>query len=150
MSDELTRLKPQPGSTRDRTRVGRGEGAGKGRTAGRGQKGAGARAGASTRPGFEGGQVPLQRRLPKRGFRNIFAKEYTAINLSRVVHRFEAGSVIDAAVLRAMGVIPKVAKNGLKVLGDGEIDRPLIVRAARFTQAAAAKIEAAGGRAEVI
>ena len=150
MANELSNLKPARGSVSTRTRVGRGEGAGKGKTAGRGTKGAGARSGGSTRPGFEGGQMPLQRRLPKRGFHNRFAKSYTTINVSELEGRFAKGDVIDATLLKAQGVISKIEKDGLKVLGNGDIATALTVKAARFTKSAAEKIAAAGGTAEVV
>ncbi len=149
MANELSNLKPPKGSTKKRMRVGRGEGSGKGKTAGRGTKGQKSRSGGGVRPGFEGGQMPLQRRLPKRGFHNVFAKEYTTLNVSDLEGRFEKGAVVDAAALKANGVISKVCKDGIKVLGDGEIKTALTVRAAKFTKSAAQKIEAAGGTAEV-
>jgi len=150
MANELSNLKPAPGSTRSRTRLGRGEGSGKGRTAGRGQKGQHKRSGSGVKPGFEGGQMPLQRRLPKRGFHNPFSKDYTVLNLRDLAGRFEAGAVIDAEMLKAAGVIARIGKDGIKVLAKGEIDVALTVRAAKFSAAAARKIEAAGGTAEVV
>lgn len=149
MANELSNLKPAAGSSRARKRVGRGEGSGKGRTCGRGQKGQGSRSGSGVKPGFEGGQMPLQRRLPKRGFYNKFAKDYTTINLG-ALSRFEAGTVVDAAMLKEQGVISKIGKDGLKVLGGGELGVALTVKAARFTASAAEKIAAAGGTAEVV
>ncbi len=148
MANELSSLKPPRGSTKKRMRVGRGEGSGKGKTAGRGTKGQKCRSGGGVRPGFEGGQMPLQRRLPKRGFHNVFAKEYTTLNVSDLEGRFEKGTVVDAQLLKETGVISKIAKDGVKVLGDGEIKTALTIRAARFTRAAAEKIVAAGGTAE--
>jgi len=148
MANELSSLKPPAGSTKKRTRVGRGEGAGKGKTAGRGTKGQKSRSGGGVRPGFEGGQMPLQRRLPKRGFHNVFAKEFTTLNVSDLEGRFEKGTVVDAQLLKESGVISKIAKDGVKILGDGELKTALTVRAARFTRTAAEKIEAAGGTAE--
>jgi len=150
MANELSNLQPPEGSRRPRKRVGRGEGSGKGRTCGRGQKGAGSRSGFSINPGFEGGQMPLQRRLPKRGFYNKFGKDYTAINLRRLEGRFEAGAVVDAATLKEMGIISKIGKNGLKILGEGELSVALTVKAAKFTKTASDKIAAAGGSAEVV
>lgn len=150
MANELSNLKPAPGSTRSRTRLGRGEGSGKGRTAGRGQKGQHSRAGSGVNPGFEGGQMPLQRRLPKRGFHNPFSKDYTVLNLRDLEGRFEAGAVIDAALLKEQGVISRIGKDGIKVLAKGELSVALTVRAAKFSAAAARKIEAAGGTAEVV
>jgi len=150
MANELSNLKPSPGSTRNPKRVGRGEGSGLGKTCGRGQKGAGARSGSGVKPGFEGGQMPLQRRLPKRGFTNIFAKDYTTINLSQLEGRFEAGAEVTAAVLKEKGVIARIGKDGLKVLGGGDLGVALTIKAARFTRSAAEKIAAAGGTAETV
>ncbi len=148
MANELSNLKPSPGSTKARKRVGRGEGSGKGKTAGRGTKGQGARN--TIHPRFEGGQMPLQRRLPKRGFNNIFAKQYTEVRIDRISEKFNKGDTVDAETLKAAGVISKIAKNGIKVLGNGEIDKALTVKAAKFTKSAAEKISAAGGTVEVI
>ena len=148
MANELSNLKPSPGSTKPRKRVGRGEGSGKGKTAGRGTKGQGARN--TIHPKFEGGQMPLQRRLPKRGFNNIFAKQYTEVGLDKIAASFEKGDTVDAAVLKERGIISKIAKNGIKVLGNGEIDKAITVKAAKFTTSAADKITAAGGSAEVV
>ena len=148
MANELSNLKPSPGSTKARKRVGRGEGSGKGKTAGRGTKGQGARN--TIHPRFEGGQMPLQRRLPKRGFNNIFAKQYTEVRIDRISEKFGKGDTVDAESLKAAGVISKIAKNGIKVLGNGEIDKALTVKAAKFTKSAAEKISAAGGTVEVI
>ena len=148
MANELSNLKPSPGSTKARKRVGRGEGSGKGKTAGRGTKGQGARN--TIHPRFEGGQMPLQRRLPKRGFNNIFAKQYTEVRIDRISEKFSKGDTVDAAALKEAGVISKIAKNGIKVLGNGEIDKALTVKAAKFTKSAADKISAAGGTVEVI
>ncbi|MEC8193101.1 MAG: 50S ribosomal protein L15 [Myxococcota bacterium] len=148
MANELSNLKPSPGSTKARKRVGRGEGSGKGKTAGRGTKGQGARN--TIHPRFEGGQMPLQRRLPKRGFNNIFAKQYTEVGIDRISAKFSKGDTVDAEALKAAGVISKIAKNGIKVLGNGEIDKALTIKAAKFTKSAAEKISAAGGTVEVI
>ncbi len=148
MANELSNLKPSPGSTKPRKRVGRGEGSGKGKTAGRGTKGQGARN--TIHPRFEGGQMPLQRRLPKRGFNNIFAKQYTEVRVDRISEKFSKGDTVDAAALKEAGVISKIAKNGIKVLGNGDIDKALTVKAAKFTKSAADKIAAAGGTVEVI
>ena len=150
MANELSNLKPADGSTRRRKRVGRGEGSGKGKTSGRGTKGAGARSGSGVRPGFEGGQMPLQRRLPKRGFHNRFAKDFTTINVSALEDRFEAGSVVDASTLKDNGLISRIGKDGLKVLGNGDISLALTVKAAKFTKSAVEKIEKAGGSVEII
>jgi len=150
MANELSNLKPSPGSTKTRTRVGRGEGSGKGKTAGRGTKGQHARSGSGVLPGFEGGQMPLQRRLPKRGFHNAFSKEYTTLNVSDLEGRFEAGTEITAKVLRENGVISGIRRDGIKILGNGDLTIALTVKAAKFTKTAAEKIEKAGGKAEVV
>ncbi|MDO4562326.1 MAG: 50S ribosomal protein L15 [Clostridia bacterium] len=145
---KLYELKAAPGSTSKPKRKGRGPGSGNGKTAGRGHKGQNARSGGGVRPGFEGGQMPLYRRLPKRGFTNIFAKKYVEINVSEL-DKFEDGQTIDADVLKEAGVIKKIC-DGVVVMGRGEITKKLTVQAARFTKGAQAKIEAAGGKAEVI
>lgn len=146
MADELSNLHPVEGAQRPRTRVGRGQGSGLGKTAGRGTKGQQARAGYGKTLGFEGGQVPLRRRLPKRGFTNIFAKDYTEVNVGQL-SSFPAGTEVDAKVLKDSGVISRIGRDGVKVLGNGEISSAITVHAARFTTAARAKIEAAGGTA---
>ena len=146
---KLHELQPAYGSVKDVKRIGRGHGSGNGKTAGKGHKGQKARSGGSIRPGFEGGQMPLQRRMPKRGFNNIFAKEYAAVNISELEKRFESGAVIDAAALIECGAI-KDAKDGVKILGNGELTKSLTVKAAKFTAAAQEKIEKAGGKAEVM
>ena len=145
---ELHELSPAPGSKKARTRVGRGLGSGLGKTSGRGQKGQGSRAGGGKRPGFEGGQKPLYLRLPKRGFYNKFALTYTEVNVGSL-NGFEAGEVVDLVTLVEAGIIKKV-NDGLRILGNGELDKALTVRANGFTKAAVAKIEAAGGKVEVI
>jgi large subunit ribosomal protein L15 len=145
---KLHELKPAAGSKKSPKRVGRGTGSGLGRNAGKGEKGQKARSGGGVRPGFEGGQMPLYRRLPKRGFTNIFAKEYAEINIDRL-NIFEDGTEITPELLLEKGIVKK-AKNGVKVLGNGELQKKLTVRAAKFTKAAAEKIEAAGGKVEVI
>ena len=145
---KLHELSPAPGSKKARTRVGRGLGSGLGKTSGRGHKGQGARSGGGKRPGFEGGQKPLYLRLPKRGFYNEFALQFAEVNVGSL-NGFEAGEVVDLVVLVEVGIIKKV-HDGLKVLGNGEIDKALTVRAHGFTKAAIAKIEAAGGKVEVI
>ncbi len=145
MADELTNLQPNPGSTKNRKRLGRGRGSGWGKTCGKGQKGQNARSGGGVRPGFEGGQMPLARRLPKRGFYNRFAKDYTAINVGQLEGRFEAGTKVDAALLKEQGLIARIGKDGLKVLGGGELTVALTIEAAKFTATAQAKIEGAGG-----
>lgn len=148
MADELSRLKPVAGAQTSRTRIGRGQGSGLGKTAGRGTKGQQARAGYSRRWGFEGGQMPLQRRLPKVGFNNLNAKDYEAVNVGKL-NGLAAGSVVDAASLKAAGVIARVGRDGIKVLGDGELTVKLTVKAAKVSAGARAKIEAAGGTVEV-
>ncbi|MDE6030064.1 MAG: 50S ribosomal protein L15 [Oscillospiraceae bacterium] len=146
---KLHELQPAYGSVKDVKRIGRGHGSGNGKTAGKGHKGQKARSGGSIRPGFEGGQMPLQRRMPKRGFNNIFAKEFAAVNVSELEKRFESGAVIDAAALIESGAI-KDAKDGIKILGNGELTKSFTVKAAKFTAAAQEKIEKAGGKAEVM
>lgn len=146
---KLHELRPAPGARRDSKRVGRGIGSGRGRTAGRGTKGQKARSGGAKGPAFEGGQTPLVRRLPKRGFSNApFRRELAIVNLE-ALNRFEPGTVVTPELLLENRVVRSV-KDGIKVLGDGELTRPLTVRAHAFSKAAAAKIEAAGGTVEVI
>lgn len=145
---KLHELSPAPGSVRDVKRIGRGHGSGNGKTAGKGHKGQKARAGRGIRAGFEGGQMPLHRRIPKRGFNNIFATPYTTINVA-VLNRFEDGAVVNTEALLNAGIIKK-APNGVKVLGNGKIEKNLTVQVAAFSESAKAKIEAAGGKAEVI
>ncbi|MBQ3226631.1 MAG: 50S ribosomal protein L15 [Clostridia bacterium] len=146
---KLNELRPAEGSKKDAFRVGRGHGSGNGKTAGRGHKGQKARSGGGVRPGFEGGQMPLYRRLPKRGFTNIFAKVYTEINVSDL-NRFENGAEVTAEALKAAGIIKKV-NDGIVVLGRGELTaQNLTVKAARFSKTAEEKIAGAGGKAEVI
>ncbi|HHU43041.1 MAG: 50S ribosomal protein L15 [Bacillota bacterium] len=137
------------GATKNRKRVGRGIGSGHGKTSGRGHKGQKARSGGGVRPGFEGGQMPLIRRIPKRGFTNIFKKVYSIVNLSDL-EAFEDGAVITAEALLEKGVISKIEPNGLKVLGDGTLTKKLIVKAKKFTKSAEEKILKAGGKVEVI
>ena len=144
---KLHELSPAPGSTKAVKRVGRGAGSGSGKTAGKGHKGQNARSGGGVRPGFEGGQMPLQRRVPKRGFKNIFATQYAVINVSDL-DKFEDGAVVDADALKQAGVIKK-KYDGVKVLGRGEINSKLTVIAAKFSASAQQKIEQAGGKAEV-
>ena len=144
----LEELQPTEGSKFTAKRKGRGPGSGNGKTAGKGHKGQNARSGGGVRPGFDGGQMPIYRRLPKRGFTNIFAKEYVTVNVE-VLERFEKGTEVTAETLKEAGIISKV-KDGIKILGRGEITKPLTVKAAQFTQSAAEKITAAGGKAEVI
>ena len=145
---KLHELSPVAGSTHVGKRKGRGVGTGNGKTGGRGHKGQKARSGGKVRVGFEGGQMPLARRIPKRGFNNVFAKPLTAVNLASL-NKFEDGAVVDAAALVEAGVISS-CPYGLKVLANGELTKALTVKARKFSAAAAAKIEAAGGKAEVI
>lgn len=145
---ELSTLKPPKGANRDRKRLGRGTGSGLGKTAGRGHKGQHARKSGGVRPGFEGGQMPMQRRLPKFGFTNIFRTIYATVNISSLT-RFDAGSEVDEAALRRVGLV-KGRFDGIKVLGDGDLDRALTVRVHKFSASAAEKISAAGGKAEVV
>ncbi|MGI1689821.1 50S ribosomal protein L15 [Thermoanaerobacter uzonensis] len=142
-------LKPAEGARRERKRVGRGIGSGHGKTSGRGQKGQKARSGGGVRPGFEGGQMPLTRRLPKRGFTNIFKKEYVIVNVGTLEERFEDGAVITPEVLIESGIIKDV-KDGIKILGDGDLSKKFTVKAHKFSQSAIEKIQAVGGKAEVI
>ena len=144
---KLHELSPAPGSTKSVFRKGRGAGSGNGKTAGKGHKGQKARSGGSIRPGFEGGQMPLQRRIPKRGFNNIFAKEYVSINVD-VLNRFEDGAVVDAQAIADAGII-KNTRDGIKILGRGELERKLTVIASAFSASAKEKIEAAGGKADL-
>ncbi len=146
---DLSKLAPAPGATKKRKRLGRGPGSGQGKTAGRGHKGRGARSGGNTPPGYEGGQMPLQRRLPKRGFHNVFHKEFHVVNLGRLEKCFDAGAVIDAAALRARGLI-RSRPLPIKILGSGELSKPLTVKADKFSAAAKQRLEAAGGTAEVV
>ncbi len=144
----LHELRPAAGSRRKRKRIGRGPGSGKGKTAGRGEKGQKSRSGYSAKIGFEGGQMPLHRRLPKRGFTNIFRTEYRTLNVEQL-NRFEAGAELTPDSLQSSGLLRK-GKQGVKILGNGEISVALIVKAHKFTKAAVRKIEAAGGKAEVL
>ena len=144
---KLSDVKPTKGARTAGKRVGRGKGSGLGRTAGRGEKGLRSRSGGAPPPGYEGGQMPLQRRLPKRGFRNPFRKEYSIVNV-RDLNRFEAGSVVDVEALRAAGIVTKV-RDGVKLLGDGEVDRAVTVRVDKASREAARKIAAGGGTLEV-
>ncbi|MBR7101384.1 MAG: 50S ribosomal protein L15 [Clostridia bacterium] len=144
---KLHELSPAAGSTRDVFRKGRGAGSGNGKTAGKGHKGQNARSGGGVRPGFEGGQLPLYRKLPKRGFNNKFAKEYVTVNVS-ALNVFEDGATVNLDTLVACGIVRKEL-DGLKVLGNGELTKKLTVEAKLFTVSAKDKIEAAGGKAEV-
>ncbi|MBR2476957.1 MAG: 50S ribosomal protein L15 [Clostridia bacterium] len=145
---KLYELAPTAGTTKDSKRKGRGHGSGNGKTAGRGHKGQNARSGGGVRLGFEGGQMPIYRRLPKRGFTNIFATEYAEVKVSDF-NIFDDGAVVDAAALKEAGVIKKVC-DGIKVLGNGTLEKKVTVKASKFTAGAKEKIEAAGGKAEVI
>ena len=145
---KLHELRPAAGSTKNRKRIGRGGGSGQGTTAGRGMNGQNSRSGGGVRPGFEGGQMPLFRRLPKRGFNNFTRKNWTIVNVE-TLNRFEDGTEITPELLLETGVLSKV-EYGVKILGDGEITKKLTVKANKFTQSAITKIEAAGGKAEVI
>jgi len=144
---KLSQLKPAKGSKRASKRVGRGKGTGLGRTAGRGEKGLRARSGGGTPPGYEGGQMPLQRRIPKRGFHNPFRKEYCIVNV-RDLNRFAAGTVVDVDALRTEGIVKNV-KHGVKLLGEGEVTRALTVKVHKASKEAARKVAAAGGTVEV-
>ncbi len=145
---KLHELSPAPGSVRDVKRIGRGHGSGQGKTAGKGHKGQKARAGHGFRPGFEGGQMPLQRRIPKRGFNNVFATRYAIINVA-ALNAFENGAVVDTDALKEAGIVKK-CYDGVKVLGNGTVEKSLTVKVAAYSESAKAKIEAAGGKAEVI
>lgn len=145
---ELHELAPIAGSTQVGKRKGRGTGTGNGKTAGRGHKGQKARSGGKIRVGFEGGQMPLARRIPKRGFHNIFAKPLESVNVS-ALEKFEDGAVVDAKALLDSGILSKCTY-GVKILGNGEITKKLTVKASAFSESAKAKIEAAGGKAEVV
>lgn len=146
---KLHELSPAEGATKEVKRIGRGHGSGQGKTAGKGHKGQWARSGGGVKPGFEGGQTKLAMRIPKRGFNNIFAKEYATVNVSDLEARFESGAEIDDAALIDSGLIKKVC-DGIKILGDGELTKSFTVKASKFTAAAAEKIEKAGGKAEVV
>ena len=145
---KLHTLKPAEGSRQERNRVGRGQGSGNGKTAGRGSKGQKARTGGGVRIGFEGGQTPLFRRLPKRGFTNINRKDYAIVNLD-TLNRFEDGTTVTPALLVEAGIIKKEL-SGIKILGEGQLERKLTVQAAKFSKAAEESINAAGGSIEVI
>jgi large subunit ribosomal protein L15 len=149
MALSLNNLHPSKGSTHKKKRVGRGPGSGLGKTSGRGNKGQKSRSGYSSRPGFEGGQMPLQRRLPKRGFTNIFKKQWIEISLAKINENFNAGDEITPEVLHERGLIKK-AKHDLVILGNGEITKALNISAHRFTKTAKDKIEKAGGTATAI
>lgn len=145
---KLHELRPAAGAKKSAKRVGRGAGSGLGKTAGKGQNGQNSRSGGGVRPGFEGGQMPLYRRLPKRGFTNIFAKEYACINVERL-NIFENGTEVTPEVLVERGIVKKLY-DGVKILGNGNLEKSLTVKAHKISKAAAEKIEAAGGKVEVI
>ncbi|MCQ1530923.1 50S ribosomal protein L15 [Lutispora saccharofermentans] len=145
---KLHELKPAEGSTRERKRRGRGTASGQGKTGGRGQKGQGSRSGGGVRIGFEGGQMPLYRRLPKVGFTNIFRKEYAIVNVSDL-DVFESGAVVTPEDLKAVGLV-KAEKSGIKILGNGDLNKQLTVKAHKFSKTAEEKITASGGKVEVI
>ena len=145
---KLHELSPSEGSKKKAFRVGRGHGSGNGKTSRKGQKGQKARSGGGVRPGFEGGQMPIYRRLPKRGFTNIFAKKYTSINVEDL-NKFDNGTEITAEVLKENGVIKKI-NDGIVVLGRGDLNKKVTIKAKRFSKSAEEKISAAGGKAEVI
>ena len=145
---KLTDLRPAKGAKSARKRVGRGEGSGLGKTSGRGNKGLKARSGGGTKPGYEGGQMPLQRRLPKRGFVNVFRKETAVVNVEEL-NRFEAGSVVDAGALRREGLVKGDCPGGVKLLGNGQVTRKLTVKVDRASKAAVEKVVAGGGTVEV-
>jgi large subunit ribosomal protein L15 len=145
---KLHELKPVEGSRKAQKRVGRGTGSGLGKTSGRGENGQNSRAGGGKRPGFEGGQMPLYRRLPKRGFTNIFAKQIVEVNVERL-NIFENGTEVTEAMLKERGVVSKIL-DGVKILGNGELTKSLTVKVSRFSKSAQEKIETAGGKVEVI
>lgn len=146
---KLHELSPVPGSTKERKRIGRGPASGQGKTAGKGHKGQKARAGRGIRPGFEGGQMPLQRRIPKRGFNNIFRKEYATVNIASLDKVFNDGDTVTIEALVNSGLVKKTL-DGVKVLGNGEIAKKLTVQVNAYSETAKSKIEAAGGKAEVV
>ena len=143
----LGKLNPPPGARKRPQRVGRGPGSGRGKTAGKGHKGQKSRSGAHIAPGFEGGQMPLQRRLPKRGFKNIFKKRFALVHI-RDLNRFSEGEVVDFEALRKAGLVKKLY-DGVKILGDGELKVSLTVKAHKFTESARKKIESASGKVEM-
>jgi len=145
---KIHELTPAPDSNKAVKRIGRGHGSGNGKTAGKGHKGQNARSGGGVRIGFEGGQMPLARRIPKRGFNNIFATKYAIVNVSDL-NKFKEGTVVDTELLMASGLVKKL-NDGVKILGNGELNVKLTVKAAKFSQSAVEKIEKAGGKAEVM
>ena len=147
---KMHELKPADGAKTSAKRLGRGIGSGLGKTSGKGHKGQNARSGGGVRPGFEGGQMPLVRRIPKRGFNNRFRKVYSIVNLSALENKFENGAIIDADALLESGVLSKVEDAGVKVLGGGELTKPFTVKANKFSASAKEAIEKAGGSVEVL
>lgn len=145
---KLHELKPTDGARKDKVRVGRGTGSGSGKTSGRGHKGQKARSGGGVRPGFEGGQMPIYRRLPKRGFKNVWRKEFAEVNVE-TLNVFDDGTEVDAVVLIEAGILKNV-QDGVRILGNGSLTKKLTVKAQGFTKSAKEKIEAVGGRAEVV
>lgn len=145
---KIHELTPATDSNKDVKRIGRGHGSGNGKTAGKGHKGQNARSGGGVRIGFEGGQMPLARRIPKRGFHNIFATKYSTVNVSDL-NKFKDGTVVDTELLKATGLVKK-ENDGVKILGNGELTAKITVKAAKFSQSAIEKIEKAGGKAEVM
>ena len=146
---KLHNMAPAPGAKTKAKRLGRGIGSGLGKTSGKGHKGQWARSGGGVRPGFEGGQMPLIRKVPKRGFANIFKKEYTIVNLEQL-NAFDDGAVVNAEKLLKKGIVSKIEPYGLKILGDGKLTKKLTVKANKFSESAAKAIENAGGKAEVL
>lgn len=142
-------ISPETGATQSQKRLGRGIGSGHGKTSGKGHKGQNARSGGGVRPGFEGGQMPLTRRLPKRGFNNLFKKEYSIVNLE-ALEAFDDGAIINPEILLDAGILSKIEPFGLKILGDGQLTKKLTVQAHKFTKSAEAKILEAGGKVEVL
>ena len=147
---KLNEMSPAPGAKKSVKRLGRGIGSGTGKTSGKGHKGQWARSGGGVRPGFEGGQMPLTRRIPKRGFTNNFKKEYTTVNIGVLNDLFAAGDVVNAESIVEKGLVSKIAPYGLKVLGGGELTKALTVQAKCFTDSAKSAIEAAGGKVEEV
>ncbi len=145
---DLSNLQPAPGSTKNRKRIGRGPGSGTGKTSGKGHKGQNARSGGGVKPGFEGGQMPLHRRLPKRGFTSLNKKVYTLVNL-KDLEIFEAGALVSIEELSKAGLVGRVI-DGVKILGNGDLSKALTIQAHKFSKSAVEKIEGAGGKAEVI
>ena len=146
----LNELRPAEGEKKSVKRLGRGIGSGTGKTSTKGHKGQWARSGGGVRPGFEGGQMPLTRKIPKRGFTNIFKKEYTVVNIGKLEELFDQGQVVDAQALVDAGYVSKIGAYGLKVLGSGELTKALTVKAARFSESAKSAIEKAGGACEEV